>query len=453
MRFCLLEQYLPHGAEHPFAQKMNRHFNNLQTPLRSIHQYPQLSDQKRRFIGARWSLVSVRSLWDLWSDDLFLSPDRRLVLNDVEPFDEWEEFFLFASHYFLLLAANTSSSTDFGSLYPGHLWNPNTVNFTSLPVEIPLALHCKVFPSSQRRRFGALAPLSENMFGHHGGLGLQTRLTTTDVFVSPGKSPPDSLEVAIVERKCKQLESIGPRMCHTITSGSLGFFVAGGRASPDHAVQDCWLSGKDDWQRVENLPFPLFRHCATTIALENTSHSIDNALLIYGGKTRAGHVSDQWLLWRKSFGWITLPLMGHHLKPRFGAVMQETGFRRGILLGGMTNDGKILSEAWQWIISGDGSALSISLSPMTLSRPDTHSIIGRFGASLTTSSFGILLVGGVAATLIPESVEVIRFFHENPDGDRNSIWNWAPINIRTTGQRPLLIGHTVCIFQTLSHKI
>ena len=442
MRFCLLEQYLPDGAEHPFAQKMIRHFNNLRTPLRSIHQYPQLSDQAGRFLGAGWSSVSVRSLWDSWSDDNYVSPDRRLALNGVEPFDEWEEFVLFASHYFLLLAANTPSSTGSGPSYLGHLWDPNHDKLASLSVEVPLTLHWEASPNSHRRRFGALTPLSESSAGHHGGLGLQTRLSTTDVYVLPEVSTPDSVEVALLEKKCKQLDGIEPRMCHTITSDRLDFLVAGGRASPDHAFQDCWLSGKDHWQRIEDLPIPLFRHCATVVALENPSRSTNDALLIYGGKTGAGHVSDQWLLWRKGFGWLTTPVTGHDLKPRFGAVMQDTGFRRGILLGGMASDGKILSEAWEWTISGDASALSISLSRMTFSPPDKYSTIGRVGASLVKSTFGIFLVGGVSSTLIPQSFEIIKLSCENTDAGKKGIWKWAPVDIRTTGQRPLFIGHS-----------
>ena len=442
MRFCLLEQYLPGGAEHPFAQKMIRHFSNLQTPLRSIHQYPQLADQERRFLGARWSLVRVRSLWDLWSDDLFVPPDRRLALNDVEPFDEWEEFVLFASHYFLLVAANTSSSIGLSPSYLGHLWDPNHLTSANLSAEVPLTPQCEAFPSSHRRRFGALTPLSQNTFGHHGGLGLQTRLSRTDVFMLPGIDSSDSVNIAALKEECKQLESVESRMCHTITSNHLSFLVAGGRASPDHALQDCWLSGKNCWQRVEDLPIPLFRHCATTVALEVSSHSTHNAFLIYGGKTGAGHVSDHWLLWRKGFGWFTIPVTGDHLKPRFGAVMQETGFRRGILLGGMADDGKILSEAYEWTISGDPLALSISLSRMTFARPDTYPVIGRLGASLLKSRFGVLLVGGVSSAFIPQSVEVIKLFQENTDDDQMSIWKWAPVDIRTTGQRPLLIGHS-----------
>lgn len=363
-----------------------------------------------------------------------------MTLNSVEPFDEWEEFVLFASHYFLLLAAN-SSTTGLEISYLGHLSDPNHVTCESPPVEVPSTLRCEVFPNSHKRRFGALTPLSQSTFGHHGGLGLQTRLNTTDVYVLPGIGPPDSIDTATFENKCKQLKSIEPRMCHTITSDHLGSLVVGGRASPDRVFQDCWLSEKDHWQRVEDLPIPLFRHCASAIALENPP-SAGNAFLIYGGKTEAGHISDQWLLWRKAFGWATVPVTGHRLKPRFGAVMQETGFRRGILLGGMADDGKILSEAWEWTISGDASAPSISLSRMTFSLPNADSIVGRLGASLINSSLGVLLLGGVSSNLIPQSAEVIKLFQKNTGDDQKSIWQWAPIDIRNTGPRTLLVGHS-----------
>lgn len=430
---------MPDGAEHPFAQKMIRHFNNLQTPLRSIHQFPQLVDQERRFLRARWSSVYIRSMWDLWSDDLFMPPDRRLALNDVEPFDEWEEFVLFASHYFVLLAANTSSSIEPTPLYLGHPLVPNLSTFANWSAEIPLALHCETFPASYRRRFGALTPISPHAFGYHGGLGLKTRLSKTNVYLLPRIDPSDCVNIAAIEEKRKNLESIESRMCHTITSDHLGFLVAGGRASPDRAFRDCWLSDKNLWQRVEDLPIPLFRHCATVVALENSAHSSDSALLIYGGKTGAGNVSDLWLIWRKGLGWITVPVMGVLLEPRFGAVMQGTGYRRGILLGGMTRDGKILSDAYEWTISGDPLALSLSLSRMTFSQPESDTFPGRFGASLVNSRFGILLVGGVSSSLIPQSFDVIKLFR---DDEQKSIWKWAPVDIRSPGQRSLLIGHS-----------
>ena len=381
-----------------------------------------------------------------------MPPERRLALNELEPFDEWEELNLFASHYFLLLAANTSSSTGFSPSFLRHSRDPSFSTFANPLAEGLSKPLCQAVPSSQRRRFGAVASFSQNTFGHHGGLGLQTRQSKTNVYALPGINPSDCINTTAFE-KGRQLESIKPRMCHTITSDHLGFLVAGGRASPDHAFQDCWLSRKYYWQRVEDLPFPLFRHCATAITMNNQNTSTDNAnaVLIYGGRTGSGHVSNQWLLWREGFGWITIPVSGEQLKPRFGAVMQETGFRRGILLGGMGNDGKILSDAYEWIVSGDALNLSISLRHMTFSRPYTHSVIGRLGASLTDSSVGVLLVGGVSSTLIPQSVEVIRLFRGNTHDDQTIIWDWAPVDLRATGQRPLLIGHnTFALLDTVA---
>ena len=378
-------------------------------------------------------------MWDLWSDDLFMPPDRRLALNDVEPFDEWEEFVLFASHYFVLLAANRSSSTEPTPLYVGHSLVPNLSTFTTWSAEVPLGLHCEAFPTSNMRRFGALTPFSPHAFGYHGGLGLKTRLSKTNVYMLPSIDPSDCVNIAAIEEKRKQLESIESRMCHTITSDHLGFLVTGGRASPDRALRDCWLSDKSTWQRVEDLPIPLFRHCATAVALEDSAHASDSASLIYGGKTGAGSVSNLWLIWRKGFGWITIPVMGELLEPRFGAVIQGTGFRRGILLGGMTRDGKILSDAYEWTISGDPMALSLSLNRMTFSQSEPDTFPGRFGASLVKSRFGILLVGGVSSSLIPQSFEVIKLFR---DDKQKNIWKWALIDIRTPGPRSLLIGHS-----------
>ena len=442
MRFCLLEQFLPEGSEHPFAQKMIRHFDNLQTPLQSIHQYPKLADQERRFLGARWSSVTARSLWDLWCDELFISSDRRLALDIVEPFDEWEEFVLFASHYFLLLAANTSSLTGSSPSFLGH---PQCSIFPTPPAAVPVTLTCAAFPSSHKRRFGALAPLSQDSFGHHGGLGLQTRLSTTDVYMLSGTGPSDPANVPDIEEKCKRLESVEPRMCHSITSDHRSFLIAGGRASPDHVFKDCWLSSRDYWQRIEDLPMPLFRHCATDVVLEDSKSITSKAFLIYGGKTRAGDVSGQWLLWRRGFGWMAVPVMGDNLNPRFGAAIQDTGFRKGILLGGMANNGKILSEAYEWVISGDPLAFTISVSRINFAQPEIQPLIGRMGATLTKSIWGVLLVGGVAEKLIPQSVEVIRIFQENTNDCQKNVWNWAPVDtrtdMRTTGQRPLLVGH------------
>ena len=88
--------------------KMVAHFEKLQTPLRSIYKYPSLHDQQCRFMGHGWSSVDVKNLWDVWCEASIVSLTQRKALDEIEPFDEWEEFILFASHYFLLVAVKSS---------------------------------------------------------------------------------------------------------------------------------------------------------------------------------------------------------------------------------------------------------------------------------------------------------------------------------------------------------
>ena len=109
-RFCLLEQYLPDGAEHPFAQRMLDDFNKGGTPLISIMKYSSLVDQKERFLRRGFSAARVRNLWALWQDSSFLTEHERTLLDKVEPFDEWEELALFAGHYFVLEADTTADA-------------------------------------------------------------------------------------------------------------------------------------------------------------------------------------------------------------------------------------------------------------------------------------------------------------------------------------------------------
>ncbi|KAL8968926.1 MAG: hypothetical protein Q9183_002244 [Haloplaca sp. 2 TL-2023] len=112
VRFCLLEQTLPEGKNHPFARKMLQHFQNLNTPLHSVEKYPLVTDQESRFLHAGYHSACVRTLWDLWQDPSVVPPSTRRNLNQIEPFDEWEEFALFCSHYFVLEALKSTNGSD-----------------------------------------------------------------------------------------------------------------------------------------------------------------------------------------------------------------------------------------------------------------------------------------------------------------------------------------------------
>ena len=56
VRFCLLEQHLPDGPDHPFARTMLAHFQKLKTPLHTIGTMDQM---KQRFVNAQWPEAAV----------------------------------------------------------------------------------------------------------------------------------------------------------------------------------------------------------------------------------------------------------------------------------------------------------------------------------------------------------------------------------------------------------
>ncbi|KAK1248091.1 hypothetical protein MKX07_000979 [Trichoderma sp. CBMAI-0711] len=151
--FCLLEQIIPYGKGHPFAQQMLSHFVKLNTPLRSIEQYPSIDSQVNRFRERGWHRVDIKDLWQTWSSDQFLSDSERMALDDVEPFDEWEEFILFARHYFILHASTEPGAGSFPQT-TGPVTSEPPRQFGGLRAERSDG----ITKDSSRRRFGNNMP-------------------------------------------------------------------------------------------------------------------------------------------------------------------------------------------------------------------------------------------------------------------------------------------------------
>ena len=454
VQFCLLEQYLPAGAEHPFAHRMIQHFNNLQTPLRSIHKYPKMADQQQRFQQAGWSSATVRSLWDLWTDISIVSAQQKIELDAVEPFDEWEEFVLFASHYFILLAARSSCESSALADLPQGLQGERSLKIANHTTSTPLFLHSNPIPNGNLRRFGASLPVSDNVFGHHGGIGSQTRLGTVDFYGPAGCQSPTGFDVAKIE----------PRMCHSISAaGSKRSLLVGGRTSPANVLKDCWLLGERSY-RVDDLPISLYRHSSTQVNFQRAGEEC-LGVLVYGGKTGEGQISHRWLLWRDTAGWTQLGSIDNNLSPRFGAAMASTGFGKGLLIGGMNSQGTILSEIWEWSIMDDQGDLSIAIKCVSImpgvpelgeseeSAKDGNSlqhlkqcVTGRMGACLVDSPFGLLLIGGVSEKALIQDLDITRLTKASSNKGGNDTWHFSPISIQTDGRRPLLVSHTTHLF-------
>lgn len=445
VQFCLLEQYLPHSADHPFAKQMINHFDNLQTPLKSIHRYPRICDQEKRFRDLGWSTARARSLWGLWYDPYFLSPEQRLALDKFEPFDEWEDFALFASHYFLLEASNMSDANI--TILNSNEGKGEAVAYDQKTNEMcvhdkPQPFKLKAFHRSYsniRRRLGATFNISPGVFGHHGGVGGRGRENTTEIYIMEGKTYdradlPDSV--------------VPSRMCHTITDLGDGIsLLVGGRTSPDHGLIDCWLHRNRAWQRVENLPVPLYRHSATAVELDQE----EKAVLIFGGRKNCKEASDCWYMWRDATGWVQLSTNNKIIKARFGGTMAAILPKAGIMFGGMAEDGTILQDFTRWRIVQTGSNCSLLIEDNASSAvPDTMPrSICRFGSTMTPFSEGFLMFGGVASD--DAGNDSSCFYFPKPSRLYNEVEQadvvLLQIPFNECGQRPLLVGHSLYRFE------
>lgn len=414
---------------------MIKHFEKLRAPLHSIHQYPTLRAQEKRFTDRGWHGAFARSLWDVWNDDEFLGPSKRSVLDRVEQFDEWEEFALFASHYFLLLASTVAHDGSVSSASTEPETQTSDSRFRLLP-------NCPPRPIAQRR-FAAAIANSDNSVGVHGGVGRHSRLLSTDIYVRPDESDDKSYP--------PPPEQIPIRMCHTIT-GLRGYdcLLIGGRTAPTSVLSDCWVRQHGRWEPVQSLPGPRFRHSAAAVYLG------DPYVLVYGGKSDTGETLSDWQLWSRQQGWQTVHVdcEGDPPRSRFGACLAALDDTSGILFGGMAQDGVVLNDFWFWTISqrehGSKTVHLVNRTSTLHGATPVSKYLGRFGAALAKTADGLFVIGGIGPCgVLPAAFEAILInksqLLDDPAGESWQASILSPIGLgaEPPQPRPLLVGHAL----------
>lgn len=441
VQFCILEQFFPDGPEHPFAKTMMSSYQKMRAPLFSINEFPSLEDQEQRFKKAGWASAQARSLWDLWSDSALLSKAVRTGLDKIEAFDEWEDFAIFASHYFLLIASNKLEAE--GSIKTSISANGQSGSDAS--ERYVLEAHCPPGKCG-RRRYGTLVPGPKNNIGIHGGQGEQTRLATTDLYRhSEGSSEPQDTFPS---------RDVPARMCHTITPLSKGdCLLVGGRTSPTAPLDDCWLRQNQAWRQIHPLPNPRFRHNATDVVLNGNTSSI----LVYGGKSDKNTILDSWILWNEQDeqGWQAVVPAGPEPEARFGACFSRIDGNTGVLFGGIGRNGTILEDIWTWNLSHRGNGrLQVELTDVTRyvrdASPRLFSYLTRFGATANAIPQGLVIAGGIIPRqLVPADKEIllldVKDLLQTPQTTRSpALISAVGLGTTFTGPRPLLTGHVAC---------
>ncbi|KPI36043.1 tRNA wybutosine-synthesizing protein 4 [Cyphellophora attinorum] len=429
--FCLLEQASPDRADNGFTAKMMQHFEKLNTPLRSLLKYPGNHTQTQRFNEAGFDYVDFQSLWSLWADPRFLSPSQRMALDHVEPFDEWEEFALFASHYALIVAQTAEEPL----IEPppkaprrSNSRSSNASDFSTRTVS-PYREQNEWFqytysqnPSNEGKTHHASAyqvPF-QNAVAVHAGQGTAGRTATTSVY-----GPPNDRNI----QPTLAPTDMEPRCCHTMTTLQNGQnLLVGGRGSPASPYIDCWLQTENSWDRVHDLPEPRYRHRAVSIIFPDNNHGV----VVFGGKTSATSVTADHLLWHPRTGWRKLRSLHQDPIPRFGATFVRLGFNHGLMFGGMRQDGIVCQGLWRWrLIVRDSIIVGIKFKTSTAldTSAGIYPWLGRLGASYSVIRSELLIIGASPrgdAFLVKMDLRTICVLPKIPKGT----------------PRPFLIGHS-----------
>ncbi|NXA22972.1 TYW4 protein, partial [Ibidorhyncha struthersii] len=297
--FLLYEQMHP---EDPFGRVMQQHFSQLNSALNSLAQYPDCEAQQRRFFEKGWTECSVMDMNDFFT--CCTPEDEQQRVQALEPFDEYEEWHLKCSHYFVLTASKGMEPS----------WTPLLSNMTvpchDGPVRISGSITAAVCAThseiSGLRRYGHRSVLIKpNVILTTGGFGEEDghhcRMRNFHVLIKHA-----GYWKAGYVKKENPHKRWDERLYHTVSclSNSLAL-VVGGRTSPSSAglgmlwmkfPETCNASEPDDitvelvsLQPAAEPAALRWRHSTTEVIFKGEKY-----LFLYGGRSATEPVLGDW---------------------------------------------------------------------------------------------------------------------------------------------------------------
>lgn len=363
--FLILEQLIPVGEHEPFSKRMLKHFTKNDSPLLSVLQYRTKESQRQRFSGLGFPSINVGDMYQLW---LSVEPNTRSLIEEIEPFDELEEFQLFSHHYIILDAANYE-----------YKFKDMLINPCELQPLLSMHAHFEKITHSIDRKFGSsLFDVHNNDILYFGGCN-PSRINET-ITIDPQNGEKTLLNA---------VNSPMARMCHTLTASAYGkiFTLVGGRRGPNQGFSDTWFFNRElnDWKQGPSLPSARFRHCANFIN--------DYQLLIFGGKT----ADSQFLIFDVNLQQMKeCKVKNNELATGTPLISSAMDYSipnsKGVILGGST-DGTNVSDKL-YVFTSNGREIFIQ-------KKITHPLLKRYGSKvLFLNEDEILIAGGTSPNLL-----------------------------------------------------
>ncbi|CAG0917943.1 unnamed protein product [Notodromas monacha] len=339
--FILYEQIRPDDG---FGQVMMNHFSSLGSPLLNVAHYPDIDSQQRRFKDVGWNTVVACDLSTYWDQCVSLNDKTRI--GALEPFDEFEEFWLKCMHYILVSAGC------------GELGTAMALNaFADSPEESSIPVE-KIFLVLEEKRDLVLSRFShcaaqvrEKVFFFGGfGLGPGDRHSRLDSF-GILNTETFRVEPCNVIWKDPKVARLSARMVAVPLEQSL--IIIGGRRSPSQLFPEVlrlrWENNETICEVVSVNPLAeRWRHVACWIFLSDAVQGI----FVHGGKNSDQLFGDTWLLTNDFQSWKSLNVeVGQRPCARHShSVCCDDGvnFSSVFISGGIGEDHHILSDVWKF---------------------------------------------------------------------------------------------------------
>ena len=430
----LLEQLIPAGRFESFAKQMLTHFTKNGSPLQSVLKYTTKDTQVRRLKSLGFPNVNCGDLLQVWDS---IDTKTRQAVESIEPFDELEEFQLFAHHY--VLAHGTNNSTfefvnRYRSVPRSHSSNDNestsntggkgdglvVINMSSEGPIIDTVLFKRI-NLDFTRNFGAsifYKTQSYQALIYTSGCNPNRVNTTTIIALAPfSEDCIDCTEINVYKDSTNSeikepqggphLSLPSPRACATFTllhdtdTNNPTAMLIGGRGPPHRSFNDTWFFDckQHRWFQGPVLPGGgRFRHC--TVALK------DGNLLIFGGFKRVkgkseGESQSEFLLFNSHDNntFVTCKQDKPVSNGLVGACMAYDTHRDiGVIIGGQDENGKV-----------NGRLTKFTCDPttgmITVLEEWEHPLFQRYGAKCCfvnddVHSGFILIAGGTSPSIV-----------------------------------------------------